>query len=96
MLSEFMKKDMTRIRNKSAFVNGIIDRVHKELAHDKVLMYVCRLLRSLACFSQPFLSVCVAILRSLPLCVASGPCSHAALLSCVAHNLTHTMSPLLS
>ena len=36
VLSEFMKKDMTRIRNKSAFVNGIIDRVQKELAHDKV------------------------------------------------------------
>ncbi len=36
VLSEFMKKDMTRIRNKSAFVNGIIDRVHKELAHEKV------------------------------------------------------------
>ena len=35
VLSEFMKKDMTRIRNKSAFVNGIIDRVQKELAHDK-------------------------------------------------------------
>ena len=45
MLSEFMKKDMTRIRNKSAFVNGIIDRVHKELAHDKVRMYVGKLLR---------------------------------------------------
>jgi hypothetical protein len=37
VLSEFMKKDMTRIRNKSAFVNGIIDRVQKELAHDKVM-----------------------------------------------------------
>ena len=58
MLSEFMKKDMTRIRNKSAFVNGIIDRVHKELAHDKVLMYFCRLLRSLTCFSEPSLCLC--------------------------------------
>jgi hypothetical protein len=40
VLSEFMKKDMTRIRNKSAFVNGIIDRVHKELAHEKVCVIV--------------------------------------------------------
>jgi Na+-transporting methylmalonyl-CoA/oxaloacetate decarboxylase gamma subunit len=40
VLSEFMKKDMTRIRNKSAFVNGIIDRVHKELAHEKVCVRV--------------------------------------------------------
>lgn len=41
VLSEFMKKDMTRIRNKSAFVNGIIDRVQKELAHDKVCLLLC-------------------------------------------------------
>ena len=27
VLSEFLKKDMSRIRNKSAFLNGIIGRV---------------------------------------------------------------------
>ena len=37
VLSEFMKKDMTRIRNKSAFLNGIIGRVQEELAQDRLL-----------------------------------------------------------
>mmetsp|Transcript_39984 Transcript_39984/g.125587 ORF Transcript_39984/g.125587 Transcript_39984/m.125587 type:complete len:872 (-) Transcript_39984:79-2694(-) len=37
VLSEFMKKDMSRIRNKSAFVNGIIERVQKELTNERLL-----------------------------------------------------------
>lgn len=35
VLSEFMKKDMSRIRNKSAFLNGIICRVQEELQSDR-------------------------------------------------------------
>ena len=66
VLSEFMKKDMTRIRNKSAFVNGIIDRVQKELVHDKVCpLCACVLLYYLQCLAHRGLDIAP--------CKSSGP-----------------------